>query len=60
MSDKFWQVVALVAVILSVAAVIVGALLVGGLHTAGVALLWLGVFGLLSLALCWAFWTGIV
>ena len=60
MSDKFWQVVALVAVILSVAAVIVGALLVGGLHTAGVALLWLGVIGLLSLALCWAFWTGTV
>ena len=60
MSDKFWQAATLVAVILSVAAVIVGALLVGGLHTAGVALLWLGVIGLLSLALCWAFWTGIV
>ena len=60
MSDKFWQVVALVAVILSVAAVIVGALLVGGLHVAGVALLWLGVFGLLSLALGYAFYRGIL
>ena len=60
MSDKFWQGLALVALVLSVAAVIVGALLVGGLHTAGVALLWLGVIGLLSLALGYAFWTGIV
>ena len=60
MSDKFWQVVALVALVLSVAAVIVGALLVGGPHAAGVALLWMGVIGLFSLALWWAFWTGIV
>ena len=60
MSDKFWQGLALVALVLSVAAVIVGALLVGGLHAAGVALLWLGIIGLLCLVLGYAFLQGIL
>ena len=47
-SSRSWQAVALVSLVLSVAAVIVGALFVGGLHGAGVALMWLGIGGLLA------------
>ena len=61
-SDPMWLaglLIGMAGVVLAYVRV-VGALFVGGLHGAGVALLWLGICGLLSLALGYAFLRGIL